>query len=147
MVLKGADGALELVGGVLFLILTPSSIIHVVRTVTAHELSQDPHDFIATHLLNSATHLSNGSVFFGAIYLLLHGISKVVLVAMVLREKLWAYPWMIALLVAFIGYQMYRVLGVKFSAGLLALSVFDGALVWLTWREYRARQRPQTRSS
>ena len=35
---------------------------------------------------------------FAAVYLLSHGLSKIVLVALVLRDKLWAYPWLIALL-------------------------------------------------
>lgn len=57
-----------------------------------------------------------------------------------LRDKLWAYPWMIALLLAFIAYQIYRVTAVHFSAGLVALTVFDIAMVWLTWREYRSKR-------
>ena len=139
MVLKGADGLLEVVGGLLLLFLAPASIEHIVRTLTAHELSQDPHDPIASHLLHSVTHLSRSTTLFGAIYLLSHGASKVVLVALVLRDKLWAYPWMIVLLVAFIAYQLYRITAVHFSAGLIALTVFDALLVWLTWREYRAK--------
>jgi len=66
-----------------------------------------------------------------------------VLVALVLRDKLWAYPWLIALLLAFIGYQLYRITAVRFSAGLTALTVFDIALVWLTWREYRSKRVPR----
>ena len=64
---------------------------------------------------------------------------KIVLIGLVLREKLWAYPWLIAVLVAFIAYQIYQIT-VQFSAGLTALTVFDAILVWLTWREYRTRR-------
>jgi uncharacterized membrane protein len=141
MVLKGADGVLELVGGILLLFLAPATIQHDVRALVAHELSQDPHDFIATHLLHSVTHLSRSTTLFGAVYLLSHGAAKVILVALVLRDKLWAYPWMMALLGAFIVYQVYRITVVKFSFGLAALTIFDMVLVWLTWREYRARHR------
>jgi uncharacterized membrane protein len=63
-----------------------------------------------------------------------------VLVALVLREKLWAYPWLIVLLLAFVGYQIYRLAWVHFSVGLTALTVFDAVLVWLTWREYRSKR-------
>ena len=77
---------------------------------------------------------------FGAIYLLSHGIAKIVLVALVLRDKLWAYPWLIVLLLAFIGYQLYRITAVHFSAGLTALTIFDAFLVWPTWREYRSKK-------
>lgn len=149
MVLKGLDGVLEVAGGILLLVLSPHVIEHIIRGLTQGELSEDPHDLVARYLLHTAGHLSHGATLFGAIYLLSHGIAKVVLVGLVLRDKLWAYPWMIALLVAFIAYQLYRITAVRFSAGLAALTVFDIALVWLTWREYQARRaRPhrQTRT-
>jgi uncharacterized membrane protein len=140
LVLKGLDGILEVTGGVLLLLLSPSSIEHIARSLTAEELSEDPHDHIANYLLHSTSHLSSGVTLFGAIYLLSHGIAKIVLVALVLRDKLWAYPWLIVLLLAFIGYQIYRLAWVHFSVGLTALTVFDAALVWLTWREYRSKR-------
>lgn len=140
LVLKGLDGILEVIGGVLLLFLSPRAIQHVVRALTAHELSEDPHNVVARYLLHSTSHLNAGTTIYGAIYLLIHGVAKVVLVTLVLRGKLWAYPWLIGLLLAFIGYQVYQVTAVRFSAGLTALTVFDAALVWLTWREYRSRR-------
>jgi uncharacterized membrane protein len=140
LVLKGLDGVLEVIGGILLLFLTPQAIQHVVRVLTAHELSEDPHDLVARYLLHTASHLNHGTTVFGAIYLLSHGVAKIVLVALVLKDKLWAYPWLIALLLAFIAYQLYQIIAVHFSFGLAALTVFDAVLVWLTWREYRAKR-------
>ncbi len=137
--LKGLDGVLEVVGGLLLLFVSPHSIQHLARWATAHELAQDPHDFIARHVLHSASHLSRSTTLFGAIYLLSHGIAKVVLVVFVLRDKLWAYPWLIALLGAFIIYQLYR-LTYRFSIALVLLTLFDVFVAWLTWREYRAKR-------
>jgi uncharacterized membrane protein len=143
LVLKGLDGVLEFVGGILLLFLSPQAIQHLVRVLTAHELKQDSHDLIAHYLLHTAAHLHRGTTLFGAIYLLSHGITKIVLVALVLRGKLWAYPWLIGLLLVFIVYQLYEITAVHFSAGLTALTVFDAFLVWLTWREYRAKRAQQ----
>lgn len=140
LVLKGLDGVLEVVGGILLLFLSPQAIEHVVRMLTAHELSEDPHDLVARYLLHTASHLNHGTTLFGAVYLLSHGIAKIVLVALVLKDKLWAYPWLIGLLLAFIAYQLYQIIAVHFSAGLTALTIFDAFLVWLTWREYRAKR-------
>jgi len=137
--LKGLDGLLEILGGVVLLFVSPGSINELVRWATAHELTQDPHDFVANHLLHSASQLSRSTTLYGAVYLLAHGISKVVLVVLVLREKLWAYPWMIALLVVFIVYQLYR-LAYRPSVGLALLTVFDAFVVVLTWREYRTKR-------
>ena len=64
---------------------------------------------------------------------------KVTLVIALLRNKLWAYPWMIAMLLAFIAYQVYLiVLGP--SPALIALTIFDVLIVVLTWREYRKQR-------
>lgn len=131
---------LEVVVGALLLIVSPSTIDRIARSLTAHELSEDPHDRIAQYVLHATGHLSSGATLFAAIYLLSHGVSKVVLVALVLRDKLWAYPWLIALLGAFIAYQLYVLILVKFSWSLTALTVFDVFLVWLTWREYQAKR-------
>ena len=134
------DGVLEVAGGILLLVVSPQAIAHIVRVLTAHELSEDPHDLVARYLLHTASHLNHGTTLFGAIYLLSHGIAKIVLVALVLKDKLWAYPWLIGLLLAFIAYQLYQITAVHFSAGLTALTIFDAFLVWLTWREYRAKR-------
>ena len=57
LVLKGLDGILEVIGGILLLFLTPAAIQHLVRVLTAHELSEDPHDMIARYLLHTTAHL------------------------------------------------------------------------------------------
>jgi uncharacterized membrane protein len=138
--LKGLDGLLEIIGGIVLLFVAPATLQSWARSLTAHELAQDPHDFIARHLLRSASQLSHSTTLFGAVYLLTHGITKVVLVIAVLRNQLWAYPWMIGLLGVFIAYQLYR-LSYRFSVGLTLLTLFDVFVVWLTWREYRLKRR------
>jgi uncharacterized membrane protein len=140
IVLKGLDGILEVVGGLLLLVVTPATIDRLTRALTQHELSQDPHDFLATHLLHYTGSLTGSAIRFGAVYLLLHGVVKVVLVAALLRNQLWAYPWMILFLLAFIGYQLYRLTFAP-SIGLIGLTVFDAAVTWLTWREYQRQRR------
>lgn len=141
--LKAADGILEIIGGLLLLIASPSDISRVVQILTVHELSQDPNDILSNFLINSTSTLNTGTTLFGAIYLLSHGFSKVILAAMVLRGKLSAYPWLIALILTFIVYQLYVITIVNFSWGLSALTVFDVFLVWLTWREFLARKHEQ----
>ena len=138
--LKGVDGALELLGGLIVLVVSPTSINRIARGLTEHELSRDPHDFFARHVLHAAGTLSTGGRIFAAVYLLAHGAAKVVLVVAVLRNQHWAYPGMIILLVAFIVYQLYRLVAVEFSIGLTLLTIFDAFVVWLTWREYQAHQ-------
>jgi len=114
------------IGGLLLLAVTPATINQLAAALTQHELSEDPHDFIAGHLLGYAHGLTGSAVTFAAVYLLLHGITKIVLVAALLRNQIWAYPWMIAFLLIFIGYQLYRIV-LSPALGLSALTVFDGS--------------------
>jgi uncharacterized membrane protein len=139
LVLKGLDGVLELVGGALLLLVSPNQINGVVRFLTQHELSEDPKDFVATQLLHLSGSLTASASLFGAVYLLLHGVVKVVLVWAVLRDRLWAYPWMMAFLLVFIVYQIYQ-LSISLTLWLILLTAFDLFIVWLTWVEYRKRR-------
>jgi uncharacterized membrane protein len=140
IILKGLDGALELIGGLLLLAISPATINHLIARVTQHELSEDPHDIIATRLLHFGAGLTGSAVRFAAAYLLVHGIVKVVLVVALLRNQLWAYPWLIVFLIIFIVYQLYRI-ALQPSTGLIALTIFDAFVVWLTWREWRKQRR------
>jgi uncharacterized membrane protein len=136
IVLKGLDGILETIGGLLLLAIAPATINRLAAKLTQHELSEDPKDFIANHLLGYTHGLTGSAVTFAAVYLLLHGITKIVLVAALLRNQIWAYPWMLAFLLIFIGYQLYRLV-LSPAFGLSALTIFDAFIAWLTWREWR----------
>ncbi len=144
LILKGIDGALEILGGVLLLLVSPAQLGILVRFLTQHELSEDPHDLIANALVQLTSGLTPGATLYGAIYLMAHGSVKVVLVLAVLRNKLWAYPWLIGFLTAFILYQGYQLI-VGFSWGLALLTAFDILIVVLTIREYRNRRRSSSR--
>lgn len=140
LLFKGLDDGLEIVGGVLFLLFKPDQLNSLSKALTQHELSEDPGDAIANFLLYASGSLTISGSWFVASYLLLHRIVKVVLVWAVLLDRLWAYPWMIAFLLMFIGYQSYELLA-GFSLGILALTLFDVFIVWLTVREHRIQRR------
>ena len=61
IILKGLDGILKTIGGLLLLAVTPATINRLVASVTQHELSEDPNDFIASHLLRYAQGLSGSA--------------------------------------------------------------------------------------
>jgi uncharacterized membrane protein len=137
---KGLNGLAEIIGGVFLLFLSPDRIHRVAVALTQVELSEHPRDFVANRILHTASGLTGQAVLFGAIYLLAHGAVKVVLVIALLLNKMWAYPWMIAVLIIFIGYQLYRI-ALNPAVGLIVLTVFDLIIVALTWREYGQQRR------
>lgn len=139
IVLKGMDGALEILGGTAVWLLSPSLARSVVRRLFRHELAEDPRDFLATHLLWATRHLAAGR-WFAVVFLLAQGSAKLVLVISLWFNRLWAYPLMMAVLAAFIVYQTAQFTETH-SLVLGLLTMFDLAIVALTWREYRERRR------
>jgi uncharacterized membrane protein len=138
---KGLDGVLELVAGAALLVIKPEFILRTIAFMTQDELADDPRDFVARQVQNFAEHVSVGAQHFAAIYLLIHGIVKILLVAALLRNRLKVYPWAIAVFGALIAYQFYR-FTYTHSVMLIVLSAFDAVVVWLIWLEYRSRLRP-----
>jgi uncharacterized membrane protein len=135
LVLKGLDGLLELAGGVLLLLVSPDTLYRWAEQLTQHELSQDPNDYLAHHLLRLTANLHHTQLF-GALYLLTHGLVKlVVVIGLYLRQR-WAYPVAFVFLGGFVIYQLYRLTYAP-TVGLALLTAFDLFIIWLTWREYR----------
>ncbi|WP_428936704.1 DUF2127 domain-containing protein [Fontivita pretiosa] len=133
---KALDGMLEVVGGSLLFLVNPDQINGVLRILTEHELSEDPHDLIAGPLVRSARHLTTDTKVFAATFLLWHGAVKLALVWSLLRKRWWAYPIAIAAFGLFLAYQVYRFAYTR-STWLLALSLLDLFVIVITWLEYK----------
>lgn len=136
IILKGLHALLETVGGMVLLKVSPQTLNRIVMSVLTQDFSQDPNDFVMTHLHRAFERLADGGSHFASWYLLSHGGVKLCLVLALLWNKLWAYPLMIIMLAAFVGYQMYR-FSLTHSAAMIVLTVFDLAVIALTWIEYR----------
>lgn len=115
--------------------VTQKFLLDVANAVTRAELTEDPHDFIANHLLHGAQNLSIDGQNFAALYLLSHGIVKFWLIVGLWRRKLGYYPIAIAVFGLFIGYQLYRY-SFTHSLSLLLITALDFAVIGLTWLEY-----------
>jgi uncharacterized membrane protein len=134
---KGFDGILETVGGALLWFVKPSSFAWM-QTFWLHQLSYSRHNFVAVHMLHMSQRLASSDPVFASIYLLSHGLIKVVLAVALWLDELWAYPLAIVIFGGFCVYQVYRYTHTH-SEALLWLTVFDVAVVILTWAEYRAQ--------
>lgn len=150
VLLKGLHALIECIGGMVLYFISTQTIVHWVGLFTQNELSEDPRDFVATHLVQAAQHLSMSTQDFYAFYLLSHGLVNLFLVIFLLKEKMWAYPLSLAVLGLFIAYQFYRYSHTH-GVGLILLTGFDLIVMWLIWHEWRvrragpARRRPPAR--
>ena len=119
---KGLHALAEIAGGLALTLLSADAIARGLDRI-------DRNEWLARHFPVSEQH-------FYAFYLLSHGLVKAVLVAGLLREKLWAYPASIAVFGLFIAYQLYRY-SFTHDAALIALSIFDLFVIALAVHEYR----------
>ena len=135
ILLKGIHAALEVVGGVLLGFIKPDTLVWWIRLLTQNELAEDPKDFLANLLMRAGERYTVDAQHFGVLYLLSHGLVKVVLVLLLWRRKLWAYPLAVAVLGLFIAYQIFRWTSTH-STFLIFLSALDAIIIWLTMAEY-----------
>jgi uncharacterized membrane protein len=136
IIIKGIDGTLELIGGTLVLALSPGAINSTTRFLTQNALQEDPHNFIATHIAHAGHNLAAGHNIFAALFLLTHGLVKVVLVTCLLLNKLWAYPWALGALGLFLVYQAYQLITAP-TFGMAFLTVLDIVIIGLIYREWQ----------
>ena len=143
LLLKAAHAVIECVGGVALYLIPPATIAGLVNLWTQDELLEDPNDLVANRLLAWTQGFSLETEHFYALYLLVHGVTKVLLVAGLLRGKLWAYPASLVVMGIFVFYQIYR-FTLTHGLGLIALTLFDLVVIWLIWHEWRVvrRHRP-----
>lgn len=140
LLFKGAFALVEIATGVLAYFATQKFLLDMAQRVTQAELTEDPNDFVANHLLHAAQGLSVNSQHFTAFYLLSHGLIKVWLIAGLWRKRLWYYPVTIAIFGALIVYQLYRYTFAP-SLLLLLITALDAIVVGLTWFEYQHLRR------
>ena len=138
--IKGIVGLLQLVGGALLLVVSQDQLIRLAMRFTQPELIEDPHDWIGLFLRHSAEQFGHGTQLFASIYLAVHGLIKVLLVAGLLRRKMWSYPTSMWVLGGFVAYQCYRYTQTH-SAWLIALTLLDIVVIVLVWHEWRTRQK------
>ena len=135
VVLKGLDGVLEIAGGIALLFVQTGAIVALATALTAHELSEDPHDLIANVLRHWAAGFGRGTQMFIAAYLLFHGIAKVTLATFLLMGKIWAYPAALTFFLVFVAYAAYRLSRV-WSLSLAGVVVLDFVTIGFVAREW-----------
>lgn len=138
--LKGIDGALEIIGGIILMFISPAQIGWLTYMLTRDELSDDPSDLISNFLMNIGAHVTPHGKFVSVVFLLSHGLVKVFLVWELFKGRLWAYPLTIITLIFFIIYQIFQIVH-GHSVLLMALTVLDGLIVVLAWWEYQQKKK------
>jgi uncharacterized membrane protein len=137
LVLKAVDGGFELLAG-LALWLFPAVLHHLIEPLA--RVAEGPHPFrnFVAYWFGRADHeLLAGHHVFAIVFLLLHGVVKLVLVYCLLREFRAVYPWALGVLSLFAVYQVIVLVHTP-TVGMAVLTAIDVVIIWLVWREWRA---------
>ncbi len=100
------------------------------------ELTEAGSNSVILTLLHMAQNISVSGKMFASLYLLSHGLTKLLLVVLLLRKKIWAYPASIGLLGIFIAYQSYQY-AIHQSIWMILLTIFDVIVIGLIYHEYQ----------
>lgn len=143
LLVKGIDGAAELVGAVALLMVSGATVHRLVADVLSRDLLGPPGDSLARHFVAGTAEFASGNRAFAVVYLGLHGVVKLALVAALLRRWLPAYPIAVVVLGAFVIYEAYRATRTG-SVLLPFLALLDVAIIVAIVREYRLLRREPT---
>lgn len=138
--LKGLMGLTEAVAGTLLLTTSPQGLHEAVSRAGRIGLIARSDHPVFGRMLRAAESLPAGSQHFYAIYLLFHGVMKLVMVSLLWARVSWAYPAAIVIQCAFVLFEGHR----WWETGnpvLLALALIDLAIIWLIWNEWSTRSR------
>ena len=136
LLLKGIDGAIELVGAIVLLVIPTGSVQNLINDVLAHDLLGPPDGSLARHFVSGTAEFASGNRTFAVVYLGLHGVVKLALVVAMLRRIRPAYPLAAVVLGLFVVYEIYRATQTG-SVLLPFLAALDVAIIVLIVREHR----------
>ncbi|MGB5823927.1 MAG: DUF2127 domain-containing protein [Proteocatella sp.] len=136
LVIKAINGFIEFVGGILMLILSHEGLNSIIRLITLPELTEDPDDAIMNYLVTLGQNFSINSQHSVAFYMLFHGATKLIVIWLLLKKKLWAYPLAVVIFGFFIAYEIYSYMH-SHSVFVLSIIVIDIAIVAMIALEYK----------
>jgi uncharacterized membrane protein len=145
--LKGIDGALQVLGGLLLAIIPPTLITGVANTIITRDLLGDPSGTLSTHLATAADHFANGSTrWFAIIYLFAHGVIKLALVWALVKRIMPAFPIAVVVLAGFVVYEVWRAVETH-SIALPIFAAIDVVIIVMVIREYVKLRRERAADS
>jgi uncharacterized membrane protein len=136
VVWKGIEGLFELTMAVALNFIKLETLRGTIVEYSLNHLTYDPDDWLATHLLAFAQHISLSQKIFTTIYLFAHGLLRIFMFVTLMKKKKWAFPVSMVLLALFFIYQVIHLVQ-HFSIGFALLSTVDPTLLVLVYIEFR----------
>ena len=135
VLIKAIDSVAEMALGAFFYFLSPRLINNIIFSLSGDELTEKQRDPIWNFFFHHFASVTANTLNFWAFLLIGHGILKLLLVAGLLKNKLWIYPASAIAFSFFALYQAYTLIYAP-SALLTVLTLFDVIFIALILHEY-----------
>ncbi len=130
-------------GAVALLLVSGATVHRLVADVISRDLLGPPDGSSARHFVAGTAQFASGNRTFAMVYLGLHGVVKLALVAALLRRWLPAYQIAVVVLGTFVVYEVHRATRTG-SVLLPFLAVVDVAIIVVIMRQYRLLRRERS---
>lgn len=136
--IKGVDGTVELLAGILLLIApnTPHRLLLKVAN-EAGQHSGSIFRLFENSIIRIDGELTGGVLLFVIAFLIIHGVVKLVLVYALLKRIYKAYPYALGALVVLLIIQVIPLFSDPGNIGIWLFTILDVAIIYLVWGEYQ----------
>jgi Predicted membrane protein len=136
LVIKAINALIEIIGGFFVMFLTRDWLNNVIMQIALPELREDPDDPVMNYLITLSQTFSTNAQHSIAVYMLLHGITKLGIIWLLWKQKLWAFPLGMFIFGIFITYEIYSYFH-NHSLLILLIVIFDIAIFIIIFMEYK----------
>ena len=137
---KAIISAGEIVVGTAFLFVSYDTLQRIGFSLFGEDLREIPRNVVWDFIAKEIHRFMQTSTSVWAFIFLSHGLVKIVLLAGLWKNKLWAYPASIVVFTFFVIYQFVQMY-YAFSISLAIITILDIIVIGLTLHEYRLRLR------
>jgi len=133
--LKIIGSAGEMIAGSLIALIPSTYVLHVALFLTQGDTGGEADDFFARELMTLAHTFAISNDLLIGVYIFVRGFIQFLLSLALLRNKLWAYPLLVLILVILVGTQLWAI-SLSQSIATAALTLVDIITIYLVWHEY-----------
>lgn len=139
LIIKLIDGISNIIGAIFLYFINSDKLVSIFEKIFSHEIIQDPQDFLANFLINFLinffTNITISTKYFLIIYLLIHGIVKILIVKGLWNKKKSSYIFASILFSIILLLEIYKIIN-EFSYFLMFLIIVDIITLSLIKIEY-----------
>ena len=147
LAIKAINALLEFIGGLLLMLISNERLDQIIQLIALPVLREEPNHTLMNYLVIISQSFSSSTQNTVAIFMLLHGMTKLAVIWPLWKKKLWAYPPAVVVFGLFVAYEIYCYMQSP-SVLLPILIIIDAAIIVMIILEYKhLKKEEQLRSS